>query len=378
MRVIIYESSSFGGCFDYAQQLFPAFLTRKELTKLSVLVPENSNWRAEGVHAVLCNDRPVGAGKWLRKWLFVKRNFLNPLRLWRFLRGAEPSWVLLNDFEQLTALWWAPLFRLSLRKHRFAVLLHDPDRDAYPPARWFSALSMRAMMRLMRVAFYHETLPKRWYYASEHCQYVSVPHGIYPPHTPDAALLADIAQFARGRYLLALVGNIRHEKNPELLLEALLHVPNVALLVAGNPSSSAFDADAFRAMIAEKNLTDRVWWIQRFLSDSELAACVAACNALALYYKPSFSSQSALLNLAAPYACDLLVSRTPSALSAMVKRFNLAPLIEADKLDALCDTLSNLSKNSYSDTAAWEAYRQFASWDANAEQVFAAFGSYWN
>ena len=79
-----------------------------------------------------------------------------------------------------------------------------------------SIMSMKSIMSLIDIAFYHGYLPEKAYYKGNFLK-VNVPHGIYDNVEIDLALLSHIRELSKGYSLLGILGNIRQEKNYEIL-----------------------------------------------------------------------------------------------------------------------------------------------------------------
>jgi hypothetical protein len=86
------------------------------------------------------------------------------------------------------------LFKRVLgQRHKFAIILHDPDRDAYPPNLAWTNYSMNLIMGLTDFAFYHDSLPDKSYYKTgTSCVYLDLPHGIFRMPEPDTECLSAI------------------------------------------------------------------------------------------------------------------------------------------------------------------------------------------
>ncbi|MDQ3536560.1 MAG: glycosyltransferase, partial [Bacteroidota bacterium] len=181
MRIVIYESSSNGGCFEYAKELFKAYSLHPEVDHCVLLVPSPSNLNKKNIYKILFDDVLNTRNVILRKFYFLLRVVINPFILFFFLiKKKEETFVILNDFEQISAFVWVPFYRWFLGKHRFAVALHDPDRDDYPPSKSFSEYSMKMLLSIMDFGLYHESLPHKSYYNLDaKTIYLNVPHGIY-------------------------------------------------------------------------------------------------------------------------------------------------------------------------------------------------------
>lgn len=375
MQLIIYESSAFGGCYDYARHLAPAYAAHPAVRSVRLLLPAGAAYDGPEARRVLWPDWRHWPHPLLGKLYFLWRQVANPLTLFGYLLVRGPRWVLLNDFEQATACLWAPLYRWVLFWHRFAVFLHDPDRDAYPPSPSISAWQMRCMMRAMHLGFYHETLPAKPYYRNKATHYLALPHGLYPAALPDTALMQQLApQLAAGR-VFTLLGNIRPEKNLALILQALAQVPDAVLLVAGRPANSSVDVAQYQQQAQRLGVAARVVWLLRYLTQAEMSAVIELSHVVLLYYSATFASQSAVLNQVAPFGKALIVSRTASALAYTVQRFGNAYLVEPDQPDALAQAMRSIDPDPSQWQAAWQAYRHYASWQHHVQMAVAEFES---
>ncbi|MFZ5940788.1 MAG: glycosyltransferase [Bacteroidota bacterium] len=335
MNIIIYESSSFGGCYEYALQLFRAYSESRHTDSVALLLPVNASTGGQGIQKILMDDSKAG------KLYFLRRQWRNPLILLRYLKKAEPSFVLLNDFEQITAPFWSPLYRLFLRKHVFGVFLHDADRDAYPPSRAFSAFCMKKMMRTVSLALFHAPLPERSYYRERpDLTYLPVQHGLYPLPDPDPAFLKELRQETKNfSRVFSIPGNIRAEKNYLLVFRALSKLPGPGLVIAGKPSSGSVSVEALMEAAREAGVFDRIVWKLKYLSDAELSAVLNVSDLVVLYYSASFHSQSGILHQVIPSGKPVLVSDLPSAMTSTVKMFNLGYTCKPDDPEALTSTL---------------------------------------
>ncbi len=373
MDIIIYESSSFGGCYDYSLQLLGAYKKHAEANSVRLILPRNSKFEGDGCRKFLLKDKIDISSKLLRKAWFIGRVFINPLLLFFYLLGRRRKYVLLNDFEQLSAWLWAPLYRFLLPQHKFAVFLHDPNRDAYPPSTQISSFLMKCMMRTMHLAFYHEILPQKEYYKGKKTKYEAVPHGIYPAPSADRELLEKLDEEIQTRYTFALIGNIRHEKNTDLVIKALAKVPAAHLIVAGSPASSAVNVEDYRKLAEELGVGERISWVLRFLSEAEMSSVIERADCVLLYYKSTFVSQSAILNLIAPFQKKLIVSNTQSALAQTVRKYDNGMIVEPDSQEALSKAMIDILTSSSENKQSWQAYLNYASWSKNAEIVVDAF-----
>lgn len=375
MRVIIYTSSSFGGCFDYAGQLHRAYLAHPQVESCKMVYPMNAPLSVRSdILPILMPDTPGDdATARTRKLHFLRRTVRNPLSLLRLLQQEPPSLVIFNDFEQITAPFWVPMFRAVAAKHRFAAILHDPDRDNYPPSQKVSERCMKALMSLMDLGLYHQHLPEKPYYLGKKTGYLDVPHGLYPPPAPDAGLEALLGTMKRpGLTYAAILGNIRPEKNYLLAIEALARFPQMGLLIAGKPSHQGVSTEPLKARALELGVADRIIWLERFMSEPEMAAVIDAADMILLYYAKTFTSQSGILNTVAPLRKTIIASDGESSLAQTIRRFNIGLLAAPDNLDELSKAIARALDGFGPDMSDWGNYLEYASWDNHAETVIAA------
>lgn len=426
MHIILYESSSHGGCYKYAIELYHAYSAHPEVDSVTLLLPANAAFTGAGVEKILIPDNKPGS-----KWHFIYRHFCNPLRLLGYVRKAEGKWLvfsgwllkrktwnqkpetsnlkpetlntqhsansqqlttisshsgtqapkhsgtssfflLLNDFEQMSAPLWSPLFRQFLRKHKIGVFLHDADRDAYPPSPRVSGWCMKQMMKSMHIALHHGTLPTRPYYAfNGKTEYLKVNHGLYHLPAPDEQMLQEVVSFTRQfNQSLGIIGHIREEKNYRLVMQAMKEHPHLCLVVAGNAANSQVDVDGLKQMASALHLQDRVLWVDRYLSEPEMTAVINAIDWVVLYYASSFHAQSGILNQTAPLKKPVLVSDLPNALTETVDTYQLGLKCKADDAEALSEALSRLENDTFA--PQWSQFFDDVDWKKQTERVLAA------
>jgi glycosyltransferase involved in cell wall biosynthesis len=377
MQILIYESSSFGGCYEYAREIFHTYKAHKEVSSCTLLLPGNSPIREDGIKTVLFKDQALPQNKLYRKLHFLFRNTFNPFILFfLLLKRKESTTVIFNDFEQISAPLWVPFFKLFLsHKHLFAVILHDPDRDAYPPSTSFSVFCMKRLMSLMDFAFYHGFLPdKPYYYKSNSTTvYIEIPHGIYKLPLANKELSQKLLSLKKpGFYFLSIIGNIREEKNYQLSIQTLPSLPEAVLVIAGSPSHSAVNIQEYKDLSKKLNVEDRIIWIEKFLTEDEIAAVIQATDIILLNYAKSFSSQSGILNLIAPYQKRTIISKGNSSLSITAEKFYLGYMVEPDNSQSLIEGVEELI-SSENNIEPWKEYIKHASWGNMVSQTLKVF-----
>jgi glycosyltransferase involved in cell wall biosynthesis len=377
MRIILYNTSSFGGCYDYGRALTQAYQANEDVESGSWWVPINAPTDSElPVRKLFFSDKPDFKSRFLKQAHFILRNLFNPLILFHKLRRQPKSIVIFNDFEQLTAFFWVPLFSWFLKsRHRFVVVLHDPDRDAYPPGPAFSAWSMRILMGLMDAAIYHDYLPDKSYYQGHSkCHFLDLPHGFYPMPEPDAQMFSLLSEKTSiANTVLTIPGNIRPEKNYDLAIRALAELPGHMLLVAGSASNVRIDTRPWKELALQLGVSERVVWVEKYLTEAELAAVIEIADVIVLNYAVSFTSQSGILNVVAPFRKELIVSDGPSSLASVLKKFHVGELVKPGSLSSLVAGLKKLADEEVEVRHQWEDYLKYASWENHVEKAIRCF-----
>ncbi len=365
MNVIIYESSSFGGCYEYSKHLLVAYQNSNKFEEAKILLPNTADYCNTGVIKKLINDQKKG------KLNFLWRTFINPFILFYYLINQPKSFVLLNDFEQISAPIWTIFYRLFLRKHLFSVFLHDTNRDDYPPSYKYSVFCMKQIMSTVEIAYYHGLLPNKPYYNNSKTKYLKVIHGLYPSFPLDKQLKIDLENWTKNfKIIVSVPGNIRYEKNYKLILNVLADFPEIGLIIAGSASNSSVDINDLIQIARDSGSYNQLKIIDRFLTDQEMAVVISISDWIILYYSASFSAQSGILNQVVVYKRPVLVSDNPNALTQTVKEFNLGRLCKTGDVDSLKEAFREflVQPNHITD---WDAYYKAADWNQQVELTFA-------
>jgi glycosyltransferase involved in cell wall biosynthesis len=374
VKIFIYNPNSRGGNYEYAIRLSEAYALNPMVKGVSLLLPRNANLRSVRANKFLLSDIPWSSNRLISQCYFLFRSLANPLRLFLFLLRETKGKVIFNDYDQATSFLWTPFFRLIKNRFVFSVILHDPDRDAYFRNKRLSETTMKRVMSIMDIAFFHDLLPSKSYYSDTDIKYVDVPHGIFrwdvDGHPED--FQKSIETFKGDSMLVAALGNIRTEKNYKMIIQAIGSVKNLKLVIAGLPANSSVQMNDYRQLVINLRLTDRVLIIEKYLSASEMNALAQLSKAFILYYSHTFKSQSGLLNFFAPFRKPLLVSDNESPLSALVKKFKLGLLAKPDCQTELLRVLRKLEDNDINDQD-WDGYMNYASWDRHVDKALQAF-----
>ena len=375
MNIIILNTNSFGGNYEYSRCLAAAYNAHPSVEKCTVLIPVNAAQEENDIYIkILISDLLSLKNKFCKKIYFLYRSLINPFRVLSFLKKQPASIVIFNDYEQITSFIWVPFFKSLKKKHTFLVILHDPDRDAYLPVRKLSEVSMENVVSLMDAALYHELLPDKIYYKKD-IPKVNVPHGVYSHTAFDSQLMKRLMHLKGDKKIMSVIGNIREEKNYSLLIQSLTELPDMILLIAGNPSNSSVSTTFYKEQSEKHQVQERVIWIEKRLTDDEMQSIIQASDLILLYYKHSFRSQSGLLNLIAPHKKKLIVSDGPSALTKIVQYYTLGNVVPLD-IASFVGAINNIffSDMQNEQILSWNRYLEYASWNNHVRIVIELVG----
>jgi glycosyltransferase involved in cell wall biosynthesis len=132
---------------------------------------------------------------------------------------------------------------------------------------------------------------------------------------------------------------------------------------------------AYKELASRLKVSDRIIWIERFLSGEELSAVIEAADVILLNYGASFTSQSGILNSVAPFRKELIVSDGPSSLASIIKRFGVGQLVQPGSVDSLVEGLKILENEAGEMQSRWDDYLAYASWENHVKKACRVFSS---
>lgn len=187
---------------------------------------------------------------------------------------------------------------------------------------------------------------------------VRIPHGTFdaPPAAP--------IEPPSGRTLL-FFGLIRRYKGLDVLVRALVDVPDARLVVAGDPLDPV---EPVQALSEELGVADRVDWRLGYLPDGEVARLMREA-AVAVFPYRSTESASGALATALGHGRPAVVTDT-GALGDTVRDFGAGVAVPPEDPAALAEAIRGLLDDPAALERAYrgtEAARKSLSWDAIAE-----------
>ena len=162
---------------------------------------------------------------------------------------------------------------------------------------------------------------------------------------------------------LLFFGTIRAYKGLDRLLEALAHVDDVELLIAGEFWE---DEQRYRKLVAELDLESRVSFRSGYVPDSEFREVFGACDVLVLPYYSG--SGSIVRELAFQFGLAVIATKV-GAIAEGIEHLHTGFIIDNNSLEQLTEALrvassremierwhSNVVKRSSVSSEQWQAY----------------------
>jgi glycosyltransferase involved in cell wall biosynthesis len=374
--LLIFCTADHGGLSDYAHAQASALA--KQGFDVVLLAPATSLfhssrydiWFLPSVHL------PIALPRIVKQLATAVRIFVHQQSLNRTIARSGCRHVLFTTYSEYLAPLWAWRLRgWRSRGVRFAAVVHDPVRNYVVGPPWWHRLSIAQGYSFLDVAFVHAPIELDIGQPQTGLRTEVIPHGPfrYPMSEAAPTDLRAKLRVPRSATLLLSFGHIRDNKNLQLMLQAMAHLPQVWLLVAG-PEATAGQRPSthYRQLAQELGVHDRCLWQVGYQSGAEVADAFTAVDAVLITYASSFRSASGVMHLAAHYRKPVVASAGASALLHTVQRFSLGVVVPPDDASALAEGLKQLI--SAPPSPQWQAYEQANSWDRNAQLVSQALG----
>lgn len=372
MKLVIYSELSRGGIADYAHDQAAALQARGFDVDF-ICAPDFLEGRQPTYRAlpILRDLRSKGApANPIARKLDLAGGILNN---WRVLldhvqkTGARH---VLTHFSEYLAPIWAPWAKAEARRGvKFYSVLHDPVRDYVLGPKWWHDWSVRAACEVLTGGFVHAgslaPLPGGAWVKQ-------IPYGLHPypaPSRPRAKVREELDLPADARVLIAF-GYIRDNKNLDLVIDAMAGT-DLYLVVAGTEQAGGNRPMSFyqeRAQAA--GVAGRCRWVNRFLSNEEVADLIGACDLSVLTYSRSFVSASAAMSVTVSSHTPAIFSSGSEAMRQQVEEYGIGVWVEPDSTEAIREGLERW--RSAQPKPAWDRYQADNSWTRNAQLIKAA------
>lgn len=375
-RLLYFSPSHLGGAADCAHEQANALAAQGVAVEL-LCTPAWRVGRGEhyGVNPALSEPQRSASSRWLKRIFLGKCLQHNVSVLAHRIGEGKFRHVLIGAFTE----YLAPLWAWKLRQHAakgvvFGAIIHDPVRDYQVGPAWWHRRSIAAAYSFLNHAFVHDFIKLDTVEPMPKLQTKVIPHGFlaFPPaRLPRSKIREQLGLPAQARVLLSF-GYIRDGKNLDLILKALVHFPDLHLLVAGSLSStSQRPATYYQELARQLGIADRCHWVVRFIPEDEIGNFFTAADLLLLTYSRNFRSASGVLNAAISYRLPCVASGGQGSLRSAVRKFNLGVWVEPDSPDAIKAGIEEWLRQP--PVPDWEAYQAENSWRRNAELVIKQF-----
>ncbi len=374
MRLLYYSPASYGGIADYAHEQANA-LAALGIEVIMLCTPKYLTGRGEQykILPVLQELKPAKPlrHKALKAGHYVTVTLANHAALARFIEQHNFQYVLLASYsEYLAPLWYWRLQHLAKRGIVFGAVIHDPVRDFVVGPLWWHRWSIVCSYSFLREAFVHEDIELDTVQPMPQLRTTVIPHGVF--HFPSAnnsqeETRAKFDMPLDAKVMLAF-GHIRDNKNLDLVIRAMVHCPNLYLVVAGQEQSSGQRPVSFYQELATTlGVANRCRWQIKFIPDQEAANLFVAADIVLLTYSKHFRSASGVLNIAANYRKLCLASAGEGPLRSVVQKYELGIWVEPDNKDALVNGMKKWLENTL--CPQWTRYFEENSWQVNAKLI---------
>ncbi|NJM99221.1 MAG: glycosyltransferase family 4 protein [Phormidesmis sp. RL_2_1] len=385
MKLLYYSPASYGGLADYAHEQANA-LDSLGIEVILLCTPNYLNCRSpkykcvpilREVSSEVAASKLVVLNKVLKAIYFIRNTLYNISMLVSFIHKAHIQDVLFGSYaEYFAPLWAGSLKKLAKSGVTFGAVVHDPVRDFVLGPLWWHRLSIAAGYSFLQLAFVHEAIQLDTVKPMPDLKVTVIPHGPYAQAAPTESVAETRARLRlpiEAKVMLAF-GHIRANKNLDLVIRAMVQVPDVHLVIAGKELQTEQNLVARYQQLAESlGVGDRCRWEIGFVDEPTVANLFNMADLILLTYSRSFYSASGVLNMAAGYQRACLVSAGTSALKSIAQQYQLGLWVEPDDVDAIIQGIKQWKQEPLK--LNWPKFIEENSWHNNAQLVVKTFKS---
>lgn len=366
-----------GGIADYAREQVNA-LARTGMA-ITLLSPPTFKIDSDGNYTYLPllreNTALIDASRMLRRIRYIINTIQNIAILSRTIRNNKFKHVLFASyFEYASPLWAWQLKKLKVDGVIFAAVIHDPIRDYIVGPRWWHRWSVAVGYSFLDIAFVHEGTCLDTIRPMPELIVQVVPQGPYnfPAEFRHRDVIRSELNIPLGSKVMLVFGHIRDNKNLDLIIEALVDVPKVYLIIAGEVLSERQKPIKYYKKLATKlGVSDRCRWLIKYISEKEIGEYFNTSDVVLLPYSAEFRSASSVLNVAVYYRKPCIVSSGDGNLKEIMKKYKLGIFIEPDNKQKLISAINQWLTGEFIYDV--RSYISDISWNKNAELVINRF-----
>lgn len=379
MNIAFYIFFPGGGIGRYTYELLKSMYFQEHYKPALICSPDYE-WR----NSDNINAKPVLRGishsiPFVRKGKFLFGQFINPHLAINWVNSHDIEILHFADFNHLSFPFWYPALKNSQIK--ITVSAHDITRQESIINRTWEDRQLRNFYQAVDGLFVHSEYQKRELITFANvnpAKVFIVPHGMYAYPNTDKSKEElrrkwDISESAK---VALFFGQIRDEKNLDSFIKAVSQCnEELNVIVAGRGGGRHTNPEYYKMLAKKYNISNRIKFIVRYISDSEVTELFTISDWIALPYKKSFTSQSGVLNVAAYYKKPLLVGPAP-VLQETVLKYDIGIVCEDGSEFALKEGILKMNErinNGYQ--FDYSQYHAHFKWGENARRTIDVFKS---
>jgi len=378
LRVLFYLFFPGSGIGRYTHELLNHLQGYPEIETELVCLP-SYHWLDEATYPVWPGLREIAhRWPWRRRARFLMAQFANPMRLCKRVRRTQADIVHLCNINHMTHALWGPALRRTGAK--VVATVHDVRRATRIINARYENRQLCRFYNRADALFIHgsaQISELTTFAGVDESRIHVVPHGPYDYGEPrqKKATLRRKYGIPDGKQVALFFGNIRDEKNLDLLLRAMVsHRSSLHLVVAGRGGGGKHKAVAFyRKLAGELGITDGVSFFDAYIPDDEVPDLLTVCDWMAIPYSQTFTSQSGVLNVAMQYRRPVLLSAAPT-LAETIAQCDIGVSVTPDDVAALEQGVGQIQKRVDENYQhEFDEYSNRFGWAENAKQTLAVY-----
>ncbi|UPJ51726.1 glycosyltransferase family 4 protein [Bradyrhizobium sp. 200] len=372
-RLLYFCPASLGGIAEYAHAQATALAQQGiDVTMLCrVDWPYAPPTAYRQLRELNSSSSAAAESRWRSRLRTAKGLLVEHAKLASVIRAYSFRRVLLATYLEYLAPFWAPSLRSLMRRGVvFGAILHDPVRDYVVGPLWWHRWSVAEGYSFLREVFIHAETDLGLAPDKMPFRKTVIPHGPYDLGDPIRSRRAvrDGLSLPNDAVVLLSFGHIRDGKNLDILLRAMVGLPDIFLVIAGAEATAGQKTSAFyRSLAEELGVGSRCRWLVRYIETEMVADLFDCVDFVALTYSSQFRSASGVLNLAVRYRRPMIVSSGDSPLSQAIDQYDLGIRVQPDDAKEVARGLSSVLRSNLE--CDWDGYMHDHSWRTNADRV---------
>lgn len=378
VRVLFYLFFPSSGIARYTHEQLKS-LNRFDDLDLELACLESYDWADEATYRIWPHLRGIAHRRpWRRRVRFLTAQLINPRRACRRARAVGVDIMHFANINHLTYPFWRPALNASRAK--VVATVHDVRRQKAMVNRRYEDQQLRNFYRRADALFVHgqnQVDELNAFAGVEPSRVHVVPHGLldYGPSVNEPATLRSRFGLPLEKQVALFFGNIRDEKNLDLMLRALAGFrSSLHLLVAGRDGAKGQKTlDYYQSLAKELGVQDCVTFLSGYLPDERVPELFSVADWVALPYSRRFTSQSGVLNVAVQYQRAVVISAAPT-FEETIRVCDVGVLVAPDDLGSLEKGIREMcTRIEQGHEHQFDKYHRMFGWEENARRTRAVY-----